>query len=1074
MWEILIPAKFSLIKCPAAVDLLPTGLFMPLRQMLQCSSSEFQTEMQLVLNALAEGVCGVDANGNATFCNEAMLRITGYAAEEIIGKNLHELMHHSQPDGSKYPESECPLYKARMSRETVHGMREFLWRKDGTCIPVEYHAHTLPRPAGLTACVITVQDTSERELAIAAMKTSEERFCQISRNIDQAFYLVDVTASRLVYASLAFETITGRSCEEVCQKPSPWRDYAVPEHRGRVVADYLRLLAGEETRSEYPIRHRDGSVRWIKDHAKPILDADGGVRMFVGVAEDITAIHVARENLRQSEERFRRILASVAEVAWTSDENWRTIYISPKVEAVLGYLKQEICAAGVSFRPNLIHPEDFGRVTGSYRALFTNQRPFDEEYRIRRKDGTWIWIHDRAMGVHEEDGILYADGVFSDITRRKQAEAELQWKTAFLEAQANSTIDGVVVVDSRGKRLLHNQKFVEMFRLPPELMANNNHRATIRYMQELVKDPAAFIANINHLNRHPEQTSRDEIEMQDGMVVDAYSAPVVDKDGKYYGRIWTFRDVTERRRAEHELRSSRQLLQSILDAIPQRVFWKDRNSDFLGCNRPFARDAGVNSPDEIVGKSDFDLSWKPVAELYRADDQLVMRQKSPKLNFTEQQTRPDGTVLWLQTNKLPLLDEDGSVTGVVGTYEDITERRRAERELWLTKTSLENASAGVFWIDRQGRIVYANQTACRSLGYSREELLSLSIPEIDPLFPLDAFAKLWDECKKGGALMLESQHKSKQGRIFPVEITASYIEFDGQEYSFAFVRDISERRELETQLRRAHKLEGIGQLAAGIAHEINTPTQFVSDNLTFLRDSWKSIQKLLDLYRGTIGNATGVLAPGTVANLEAAERDLDLDFIIDELPRAIEQSLDGAHRVAKIVRAMKEFSHPDSAEKTDTDLNRSIESTITVARNEWKYVAEMTTEFDATLPRVLCYPGDINQVILNLIVNAAHAIKEKSSIGQKGLITVVTRTREKFAEISVADTGTGIPEAIRSRIFDPFFTTKEVGQGTGQGLALAHTLIVKKHSGKIWFETEIGRGTTFFIHLPIKPAEQDK
>jgi len=173
---------------------------------------------------------------------------------------------------------------------------------------------------------------------------------------------------------------------------------------------------------------------------------------------------------------------------------------------------------------------------------------------------------------------------------------------------------------------------------------------------------------------------------------------------------------------------------------------------------------------------------------------------------------------------------------------------------------------------------------------------------------------------------------------------------------------------------------------------------------------------------------------------------------------------------------MKEFSHPDSAEKTATDLNRAIDSTITVARNEWKYVAEITTDFDPTLPPVMCYPSDINQVVLNLLVNAAHAIKEKLKEGEMGRITVCTRRQEEFAQIAVTDTGTGVPEAIRTRIFDPFFTTKEVGKGTGQGLALAHAVVVKKHCGKIWFDTETGRGTTFFVDLPIKPVNlaQDK
>ena len=201
----------------------------------------------------------------------------------------------------------------------------------------------------------------------------------------------------------------------------------------------------------------------------------------------------------------------------------------------------------------------------------------------------------------------------------------------------------------------------------------------------------------------------------------------------------------------------------------------------------------------------------------------------------------------------------------------------------------------------------------------------------------------------------------------------------------------------------------------------------------------------------------------------------DLEFIAEEVPRAIAEGLDGARRVANIVRAMKDFSHPDSDDKTETDLNKGIASTITVARNEWKYVADVTTIFDDTLPPVVCYPGEVNQVILNVIVNAAHSIKEKVKDGDKGTITVITRKRDQSVEIAISDTGMGIPESIQSRIYEPFFTTKDVGKGTGQGLSFAHSVVVKKHQGKIWFETEPGCGTTFFIQLPIRqPVAQEE
>jgi signal transduction histidine kinase len=211
------------------------------------------------------------------------------------------------------------------------------------------------------------------------------------------------------------------------------------------------------------------------------------------------------------------------------------------------------------------------------------------------------------------------------------------------------------------------------------------------------------------------------------------------------------------------------------------------------------------------------------------------------------------------------------------------------------------------------------------------------------------------------------------------------------------------------------------------------------------------------------------LSRETIQDVAAAVKGVDTGYLLEEIPKAIDQTLEGVTRVAAIVGAMKEFSHPDTKEKIPLDLNHAINSTITVARNEWKYVAEMKTEFDPSLPLVSCLPGEFNQVILNLIVNAAHAIADVVNKGgpKMGTITVQTRNCPEWAEIRIQDTGTGIPKKAQSRIYDPFFTTKEIGKGTGQGLAIARTVIVVKHGGSIHFETEEGKGTTFIIRLPF-------
>jgi signal transduction histidine kinase len=261
----------------------------------------------------------------------------------------------------------------------------------------------------------------------------------------------------------------------------------------------------------------------------------------------------------------------------------------------------------------------------------------------------------------------------------------------------------------------------------------------------------------------------------------------------------------------------------------------------------------------------------------------------------------------------------------------------------------------------------------------------------------------------------------------------------------------------------------VGQLAAGIAHEINTPTQYIGDNVRFLKKSFANLGGLLTVYdRLWKETCSDGVTPASKQEMLSVLKKIDAGFLLAEIPKAIDDSLEGVKRVSSLVSAMKEFSHPGTKEKVPVDLNRAIRSTIAVAQNEWKYVAEMETNLDPALPFVSCLPGEFNQVVLNLIVNAAHAIGDRTQErgGAKGKIRVQTSRCPTGVEIRVADTGGGIPPEVRNKIFDPFFTTKEIGKGTGQGLAIARSVIVDKHGGSIDFETVLGEGTTFIIRLP--------
>jgi two-component system, NtrC family, sensor kinase len=788
--------------------------------------------------------------------------------------------------------------------------------------------------------------------------------------------------------------------------------------------------------------------------------------------EDTIERRRAEKKLRESSELIWDLVDSIPEAVYGIDLDGLCTFCNPACLELLGY-EDRADLLGKNMHDLIHHTREDGthypvEECHIFEAFRRGHGTHIDNEVLWRRDGTRFFAEYWSRPMRRGEQVVGTVVTFVDITQRKLTQQALRESERRYRLLFERNMAGVFRTTLEGRVLECNPAAARLFGCdsPEEVLS-----LPITTFYHTASDREAL------LTRLKSETSLTNYEMRfqrknGDPAWTMLNLSLVDDDSGT-GKIieGTFVDITKRKQAEAELHESRRMLQCVLDAIPQRVFWKDRKSTYVFCNKALAHDAGLDNPAAVVGKNDFDLAWKASAESYRADDKLVMEQGSAKFNFEERQSRPDGSLRWLQTTKLPLRDQDGNITGVLGTYEDITERKRAEMELRLTQFSLEQASYAVEWINSQARIVYVNRAECLALERTREEILSLSIPDIDPLFHMEKWGEFWQDLKTQGTMNFESQHQTKSGRIFPVEVTANYLEFDGQEYCFAFVRDVTERRALESQLRQAQKLEGIGQLAAGIAHEINTPTQFVTDNLGFLRESWNSTKELLDLYRNTIQNHTRA-SPQDLANtISQAERTCDLDFIIAEVPRAIEQSLDGAHRVAEIVRAMKTFSHQDSVDKTATDLNNAIASTITVARSEWKYVADVVTDLDDTLPLIICHPGDINQVILNLLVNAAHAIKEKIGGDTKGRIDVRTRRCDNFVEISIADTGTGISEDIRSKVFDPFFTTKEIGEGTGQGLAIAYALIVKKHFGRLWFETETGVGTTFFISIPIDPLK---
>lgn len=378
---------------------------------------------------------------------------------------------------------------------------------------------------------------------------------------------------------------------------------------------------------------------------------------------------------------------------------------------------------------------------------------------------------------------------------------------------------------------------------------------------------------------------------------------------------------------------------------------------------------------------------------------------------------------------------------------------------------------GILVFDEHGYIALSNPAADRLLG-DGHKLTSR---------PLDQVLRLKEGGRaiafaEGSLLQVIRSSQGTQNDDAVIELTdgrnlavayacSPLLEKDGVQGAILSVRDIGAFKQAQRDALQSSKLASVGSLAAGIAHEINTPIQYIGDNIGFLSDAFGALAALLARAERLLGEQPAHEA--AMAAFAAAKADLDADYLLENIPEATRQSLEGVAQVARIVLAMKEFSHPGERAKTEEDVNRAIENTLAVSRNEWKYLVKIETDLAADLPRIHCLAGELNQVFLNLIVNATHAIEEADR-GRDGKIVIRTRRQGDHVEIIVEDNGVGMSETVRSQIFDPFFTTKRVGKGTGQGLAICRDVVVSKHGGRILVDSTPGVGSRFSVILPIK------
>lgn len=860
-----------------------------------------------------------------------------------------------------------------------------------------------------------------------------------------------------------------------------WFDNFLPDWmRNQVKAVFKKLLTGDVEPTECyenPVLTRQGYERLIAWHNTILKDAVGNTIGTLSSGEDITERREAEQALRRSEARCRAVFEASADGILIADIETKAFkYANPAICQLLGYSQEEILNLSVFD----IHPKDsLDFVLDEFEAQARGKKALAMSIPCLRRDRTVVFadINTTAAVI---DGIKCNIGFFRDITDRMIIEEELKQRTYELGErvkelnclhETSKLLDredlplGTILqtlVDIMPLGWQYQDIACARLKIEDKEYKSTNFRST-RWKQAVdIFDSSKKIGNleVHYLEKTPPHDEGPFL-AEERLLLETIASRLGDT------LVW--------RQAEEALKRSEEKYRLVSENIPVVVY--SALPDELSTNMFVS-----GRIEELTGYTGAEFLENPElwSKIVHPDDRKYVweeieehRREKSNLDVEYRIVTRDNTVKWIRDKATPAFDQNGQIIRIDGFMEDITEHKRDEEAKARLSTAVEQAAEAILVTDIDGTIIYVNPAFEKITGYSQAEVIGQNPRMLKSGRQDRAFYKqMWDTIKRGEVWSGRLSNRRKDGTIYEDKTTISPVrDAGGNIINFvALKRDITNQLFLEAQLRHAQKLESIGQLAAGIAHEINTPTQYVGDNIRFLQDAFNDLGKVFEKMCRLLADAKGgTVNPDLTEEVENVLQEADVEYLFNEIPRAIDQSLDGVDRVSNIVRAMKEFSHPGVEEKTAIDINKAIDSTITVARNEWKYVSEMETDFDLDLPPVPCLPGEFNQVILNLILNAAQAIAGIVGDGSsgKGKIRVSTRWEGDWAEIKVADSGSGIPENIRDRVFDPFFTTKEVGKGTGQGLAIAYSVIVDKHCGTISFDSQVSQGTTFCIRLPI-------